>query len=129
MRLVTGGYAQGKLDYVLEAVGRENCRILECVSEEDGQRDGEKQTAVFNHFHLWVRERLRQGGNPEEELNALLEREPDCIIISDEIGCGIVPLEPEEREYRERTGRILTALASRAGEVDRVLCGIGKRIK
>ena len=82
---------------LLEAVGRENCRILECVSEEDGQRDGEKQTAVFNHFHLWVRERLRQGGNPEEELNAFLEREPDCIIISDEIGCGIVPLEPEER--------------------------------
>ena len=34
-----------------------------------------------------------------------------------------------EREYRERTGRILIRLAQEAEEVERVICGIGQRIK
>ena len=46
-----------------------------------------------------------------------------------EIGNGIIPLEPFEREYRERTGRILVELASRAEEVERVICGMGQKIK
>ena len=60
---------------------------------------------------------------------SFLERHPDCIIISDEIGNGIVPLDGFEREYRERTGRMLVELADRAEEVIRVICGIGQRIK
>ena len=34
-----------------------------------------------------------------------------------------------EREYREAVGRICTAFADRADRVDRVVCGIGMRIK
>ena len=54
---------------------------------------------------------------------------PDCIIISDEIGNGIVPMEHEEREYRELTGRLLCELANKADRVERIVCGIGERIK
>ena len=54
---------------------------------------------------------------------------PDSIVISDEIGNGIVPLDNFEREYRERTGRILVKLAEQADEVVRVICGIGQKIK
>ena len=42
---------------------------------------------------------------------------------------GIVPIDSFEREYRERTGRILVKLAEQADEVVRVVCGIGQRIK
>ena len=41
----------------------------------------------------------------------------------------MVPLEPEDRRWREITGSILTALAKEAAEVHRVVCGIGQRIK
>ena len=58
-----------------------------------------------------------------------MEKEPDCIIISDEVGNGIVPADAFEREYRERTGRILVELAGRADEVVRVVCGISQKIK
>ena len=51
------------------------------------------------------------------------------MIISDEIGNGIVPVDAFERDYRERTGRMLITLASQADEVVRVICGIGQKIK
>jgi adenosyl cobinamide kinase/adenosyl cobinamide phosphate guanylyltransferase len=76
-----------------------------------------------------VKRRILEGGCPEEEILAFLDRWGDCIIISDEVGSGIVPNDPFEREYRERVGRILIKLAARAERVERVICGIGQRIK
>ncbi|MDE6740428.1 MAG: bifunctional adenosylcobinamide kinase/adenosylcobinamide-phosphate guanylyltransferase, partial [Lachnospiraceae bacterium] len=45
------------------------------------------------------------------------------------IGNGIVSVDPAEREYRERMGRILIRLADMAEGVERVICGIGQTIK
>ena len=59
----------------------------------------------------------------------ILKQYPECFIISDEIGNGIVPMDAFEREYRERTGRILVDLANKAEEVERVICGLGQKIK
>ena len=38
-------------------------------------------------------------------------------------------MEHEEREYRELTGRLLCELANKADRVERIVCGIGERIK
>ena len=73
--------------------------------------------------------KIAYDGCPENEIFDFVEKYPDCVIISDEIGNGIVPLDAFEREYRERTGRILVELAARAEEVERVICGIGQKIK
>lgn len=88
-----------------------------------------EKPVVLNHFHQWMKKRILDGGCPETEIRLFLEGCGDCIIISDEIGNGIVPIEPSEREYRERVGRLLTELAGRAEEVERVICGIGQKIK
>ena len=53
----------------------------------------------------------------------------DRILVTDEIGYGIVPIDPFEREYREETGRICCLLAEKSEEVWRVCCGIGTRLK
>ncbi|MCM1134037.1 MAG: bifunctional adenosylcobinamide kinase/adenosylcobinamide-phosphate guanylyltransferase [Clostridium sp.] len=126
MKLIIGGYAQGKLKYVLEQYGLKDCRVWdgELPKEEENGK-----TAVMNHFHNWVKSRLLSGGRPEEEIRVFLEKHPDCVIICDEIGNGIVPVEAFERQYRERTGRILIELAKKAEEVVRVICGIGQKIK
>ena len=94
---------------------------------EDGEPGG--RFIIVNHFHRWVKRRLTDGGCPEEEIGDFLERYGECAIICDEIGNGIVPGDRFEREYRERTGRILIDLAARAERVERVICGIGQRIK
>ncbi len=126
MKLVIGGYAQGKLDYVKENYDMQDSVILDGKIE---MTHVSCKKMIVNHLHSWVRSSLEQGKCPEEEIEEFLEQNPDCILISDEVGNGIVPMEPFEREYRERLGRILIRLAKRAESVERVICGIGQRIK
>ena len=126
MKLVIGGFAQGKLNYVLQDSSPDAWVLL------DGTLDGgvpQGKRVAVNHLHRWIRECLRDGADPEKEILAFVERNPQCVLISDEIGNGIVPLDAFEREYRERTGRILIRLAGLAEEVVRVICGIGQKIK
>lgn len=130
MEVYIGGYAQGKLRYVLQTHSEERFKVLygeqmgACVWDSEP-----KERIVVNHFHLWVKKLLAEGKNPEQETALWLEAHEDCIIISDAVGNGIVPMEAEEREYRERLGRIQTNLAQKAERVERILCGIGQRLK
>lgn len=134
MKLIIGGYAQGKLDYARARyhVGKDMVWDRVIPDAENGLKDTDS-TIVIDHFHCWVRKCMEEGVCPEDEIMAFLEdckdRDKDCIIICDEIGNGIVPVDALEREYRERLGRILIQLADQAEEVDRVICGIGQRIK
>lgn len=123
MKLIVGGYAQGKLQYVMEKYGIGDWTLA------DGYLPEARQKVIINHFHLWVRRMLEERECPEEKIKIYLEEHPDCIIISDEIGGGLVPADAFEREYRERTGRILAEIAKCAEEVERVICGMGIKIK
>lgn len=51
------------------------------------------------------------------------------IIITDEIGCGVVPVDAFQREYRELAGRIACRIAAEASAVWQVTAGIGRCIK
>lgn len=127
MKLVIGGTAQGKLEYVLLKYDVQKNRVWDGVLPTDRNSDG--NIVVINHFHQWVKGCMAGGGCPESEMMSFLDCHEDCIIICDEIGNGIVPVEPFEREYRECVGRILVQLAKRAKEVERIICGIGQKIK
>ena len=127
MKLVIGGTAQGKLEYVLLKYDVQKNMVWDGVLPND--RKLNKNIVVINHFHQWVKSRMVSGGCPEDEIMSFLDCNEDCIIICDEIGNGIVPIDPFEREYRERTGRILVQLAKRAEEVERIICGIGQKVK
>ena len=127
MKLIIGGYAQGKLDYVLAKYQLQENMVWDGILPDNAAlRD---KQVIVNHFHQWVKQRILDGGCPEEEILSFLDDYKNCIIICDEIGNGIVPIDKFEREYRERVGRILIELAKRAEEVERVLCGIGQKIK
>lgn len=125
MKLVIGGYAQGKLNYICKREQLTDYELADAALPEAGS----EKTVIFYHFHLWVKEQLKEGKDPEAKLLAYMKQQKDLIIISDEIGNGIVPLDPFERMYRDRLGRILTELAGQAEEVIRVLCGLGQKIK
>ena len=127
MKLVIGGTAQGKLEYVLLKYALQKNNVRDGLLPDDMELNG--NTVIVNHFHKWVKSRMICGGCPEDEIMSFLDDNEDCIIICDEIGNGIVPADPFEREYRERVGRILVQLAKRAEEVERIICGIGQRIK
>lgn len=87
---------------------------------------------IWDQLHLFVKEELARGMEPAEIWDAVSKKVdecPDVIIISDEIGNGIVPMDKDERRWREETGRLLCKIAQRAESVWRVTCGIPVRIK
>ena len=127
MKLIIGGTAQGKLEYVLWKYPSQANKVWDGVLPKDTESVG--STVIINHLHRWVKDRMINGGCPEDGLMSFLDHREDCIILCDEIGNGIVPADPLERAYRERVGRILVQLAKRAEEVERILCGIGQKIK
>lgn len=111
MEVYVGGRAQGKLDYVRgrypekgRIVFGESAGVEDCLGAE-----------IIEHFHLFVK---GFGGNSEKAFEAvgrILEGNPQVIILCDEIGCGIVPMEKEEREYRELVGRIMGMVVQPGG--------------
>ena len=70
-----------------------------------------------------------QPENALRYIRSLMQDNPDVILICDEVGGGIVPVDKEERAYRECVGRVLCELAKEAESVERVYCGIGQTIK
>ena len=112
MKLVIGGTAQGKLEYVLLKYDLQKNMVWDgSLPNSTEDIEYEEKPVIINHFHLWIKNRMISGGCPEDEIMSFLDGNEDCIIICDEIGNGIVPIEPFEREYRERVGRILVQLA------------------
>ena len=71
---------------------------------------------------------LEAGEDPEAFTRQILVN-PPAVITLDEVGCGIVPMEKSERDYREAVGHAGQMLAAAAAEVYRMQCGIAVRIK
>ena len=51
------------------------------------------------------------------------------VVISTEVGGGVVPLDAGERAAREAAGRLACLLAQRADTVVRVFCGLPMALK
>lgn len=123
MVMITGGAYQGKTAYVTRKFG---------IAPED-IADGRScdiaslSTArCISSYHELVR---RLGADCTRFTEELCRRSSDAVIIIDEIGCGIVPMEKSERLWRENVGRCGCIIASHSEKVIRVICGIPAFIK
>jgi Adenosyl cobinamide kinase/adenosyl cobinamide phosphate guanylyltransferase len=126
MILVTGGSSQGKLRFVLDAFDAGEDNVTEGAECDLKKAFG---SPVLNHLNLLVGRMLAAGIEPHKEVEQGIAQNPGIIVLCDEIGCGIVPVRPEDRRLREEVGRIQCALAAKAGKVYRVSCGIPQLIK
>ena len=127
--LGTGGAFQGKTTYIREQLWKDS---MELVEGENWESERVSHSFAVNHLECCIRRQLAEGKSQEEILEGLLQAaqgQEDIIWEIREIGCGIVPMEKEDRRWREVTGRIGCELAGRADQVYRVISGIGVRIK
>lgn len=83
-----------------------------------------KQEGVLG-FHQYIRKCLKSGEDLSGLAEKLAEKNPGVILVSEEVGYGIVPADAFERQYREAVGRVCTELAGKSSRVTRVVCGIG----
>lgn len=112
MVLVIGGMAQGKLDFARESLG-----VTSWSQGVLGEED-----CVYG-----LQNALREVS--QDAVLAWAEAHPQAVIICDEVGSGVVPIDPGDRAWRETVGRTCCALAKKADAVYRVTCGLGVRIK
>ena len=67
---------------------------------------------------------------PIEELIAILTTPPcDIILVTNEVGNGIVPGDSLSRYYRDMAGKLNQRIAAIANEVTLSVCGIPLRVK
>ena len=107
MILIVGGFAAGKRAWAKEALG---------YSDAAFSRNPTDSAPVLYD--------LQDLDNVS--LEDLLQKE---VVICNEVGCGVVPMLKEEREYREQVGRMQVILAKSSESVERVICGIAQKIK
>lgn len=120
--LIVGGAYQGKQALAKQLFGLEDTDFAcgeTCTPTELCM------AKALNGLHRYIRRQLHDG----ECTDGLLEQLTNKIIICDEIGCGVVPFERAQDDWRETTGRLCCDLAARAELVIRVHAGIGQAIK
>ena len=116
MNLIVGGAGQGKLAYALEMTGLDRGNVSSQIGDAP---------LILTRLEAW----LRTETDPWPALEVLLERQPEVTILCREVGCGVVPMDRDERAWRELVGRICCELAEQAAAVYRVCCGLGAQLK
>ena len=119
MDLIIGGAYQGKLDYAVRRFGLTENEI--CVCTADAPPDWGKRciTRLEEYVYYCV-----STGTPCE-----MPCRPDAVLIGRDIFCGVVPMDPLERQWREETGRVFARLSREAETVTRLFCGIAQRLR
>lgn len=120
--LLIGGACQGKRALAARLFGLADADFAcgeTCTAEELAA------AKAVDGLHRYVRRLLAAEKNTDSLADALNGK----IVLCDEIGCGVVPFEKAQDDWREKTGRLCCDLAERAELVIRVHAGIGQAIK
>ncbi len=137
MILVLGGMCQGKHCFCKKAFPKAEliddleCKIREQLKQgkdpvKEAERWIEDRAGLFSYD-------IGESGDASEEIKDIGsdsgEKNRELVIIMREVGSGVVPMDREEREWREAVGRVSCLFAERAARVYRLLAGIPQRLK
>ena len=104
-----------------------------CQSAKSGEAEKENPEDVEesrNICRIVPNAGVLAAGRSSEEIEALAEELSSAdIVIVDEVGGGVVPIDSGERSAREASGRLACLLAERAAMVVRVFAGIPQVLK
>ena len=118
MRLIIGARGQGKRTYA-RSLGYEESQ-MDC-------RLGDQ--AVVTELEGIVARLLEAGKDPVAEVLRHAAAHPAAVYLCAEVGCGVVPVDRFQREWREAVGRVCCALAREADRVERIFCGLPMTLK
>lgn len=125
MIMVTGGSFQNKTAYALKVTGLMESDIID--GAECTEKDALEAKGISN-YHTFIKRFFLNGGDPLVFTEKLCRRSVE-VVIMDEIGCGIVPIDRDDRAIREAVGRCGCIIAENSHTVVRVCCGIPTIIK
>ncbi len=126
MKMIIGGAYQGKIRFACNWLDMDRADMINgstCDFEEAFSAE------VIKSYHRLIARLLAVGVDPVEFTKKLCEQNKNAVIIMDETGCGIVPIEKSDRIRREVTGRCGCIIAGASDTVVRVICGIPTYLK
>ncbi|MBQ9708774.1 MAG: bifunctional adenosylcobinamide kinase/adenosylcobinamide-phosphate guanylyltransferase [Firmicutes bacterium] len=123
MIFIFGGAYQGKLEYAMK-----NYSITEVCDCGDGREPDLSADAICG-IAGYVMECVKNGRDAALFFEGNSEALRDKILINTDVSSGVVPVDRQEREFREMNGRVNILLAEMADKVIHVFCGIGKTMK
>lgn len=124
MKMIIGGAFQGKT-----ALAMEKYPDIVWVGGADADWNLIGTAKGILNFHEFIRNEMQKKKDVSGLAEQLISCNPDVVLVSDEVGYGVVPIDAFDRAYREAVGRICTKLAAYSSDVTRVVCGIGTVIK
>ena len=116
--LIVGGASQGKRAFAKEKFGLKDEDIYTFNRDDEAIPVGYK---AYEHIERLVWE----GRHSIYELSDVLPK--DAVLICEDITCGIVPMNREDRRWRDDVGRLMQALGAER-QIYRVICGKGTKI-
>jgi len=126
MILIIGGVYQGKLAYATERFALSKEQVYFCSNEDITIPSSKK---ILYEIDRWILALIKADINVPAKVERFLEHNKDTIVICNDISCGIVPVDPIMRKWREETGRVMGMLAQHSEEVIRLFCGIPTKLK
>lgn len=125
MTLIVGGAYQGKTEFSVKQFGFAESEI----SDGSDKIKTLLSAKCIRNFENFIFEITENGEDPIEKTAAILSQNPEVVIIMNEVGGGIIPIEKIERKKREAAGRTGCMLAEKAETVVRLVCGIPTVLK
>ena len=124
MEMIIGGAYQGKTEYARKQYPQLRWSDGGSVTEEELMN-----AQGVTGFQQYIRSELENGKDVSDLAEKIICKNPDIVLVSQEVGYGVVPVDAFDRKYREAVGRVCTKLAAYSHKVTRVICGIGTVIK
>ena len=126
MVFIIGGAYQGMLEYALEKTHYMTRDVYDCTRDKV-EIDFSKK--VLNNVEEICYACIKADRDPVKFMAARRSKWANSVLIMNDISCGLVPMDPTDRAYREAASRLAIYLVSEADAVIRVFCGIPKRLK
>jgi adenosylcobinamide kinase/adenosylcobinamide-phosphate guanylyltransferase len=103
--------------------------VAQRIATEDGRYD----VIVVDCLTLWLSNLMLAERDIDSESTTLIEAaaasKTKIILVTNEVGCGIVPENALARRFRDAAGKLNQQAAERAEEVHWMIFGIGLRVK
>lgn len=124
MILIIGGAYQGKRDFAKRAFGISETDVWDCAG---GEIDFSRR--CVDHLEEYTYACVQAGVDPVAFFRENRERWRQSVLICQDVFCGVVPVDPVQRQWRQVTGQLCQYLAGEADRVSRIFCGLEQWLK
>lgn len=137
MHFVFGGAFNGKRKWVKDTYKEHDIRWISAYEQAEVPKELETNgVTVLEGMEVWARELIAKGFTVKEA-SAFLEQavsrwskqSDQLVVIGTEIGKGIVPMDEEDRMWRDACGYVYQHIVKKADRVDQIWYGIATRLK